>query len=102
MIKPRGIYVATAFSPNNDGINDYLFVQAHNKDDLKVVLFQIYNRWGELVYETTDVLPNDPQSGWNGEMNAQKMNGAVYSWLVEVEFQDGERRTFKGNSTMVR
>ena len=99
--KVRRIYVATGFSPNGDGINDALFVQGGD-GTMRVVDFRVYDRWGELVFETADTPLNDPTMGWDGLFKGQKMNSGVYSWMITVEFSDGEQLNYQGNSTLVR
>ena len=99
--KVRRIYVASAFSPNNDGVNDALFIQGGVGVE-RVVNFQIYDRWGELVFHTSDTPVNDPDLGWDGIFKGQKMNSNVYGWSAEILFSDGEVLNFSGNTTLVR
>jgi gliding motility-associated-like protein len=98
--KNLSIYVATGFSPNNDGTNDFLFVQGDD-ELVKVNSLTIYNRWGELVFETKDTEPNSPELGWNGLFDGQKAAPGVYGWVTEVEFSDGSVQVLKGNTTLL-
>lgn len=98
--KNLGIYVATGFSPNNDGTNDFLFIQGDD-ELVKVNSFTVYNRWGELVFETKDIAPNSPELGWNGFFDGQKADSGVYGWITEVEFSDGSVQIIKGNTTLL-
>jgi gliding motility-associated-like protein len=82
-------FVPTAFSPNGDGVNDELDVYFGCDFDYKVKRFQIYNRWGNLVFRTenTNVIK------WNGQMNNQKLPPDVYVWFLEYEYiEDGETK----------
>lgn len=56
-------FMPTAFSPNNDGVND-VFLGAGYYDSFKSFNLQVFNRWGELVFQTTS-----PTEGWNGLKN---------------------------------
>lgn len=88
------IGVPTAFSPNNDGENDFLFVKgaAIEKMDLK-----IFNRWGQLVFETID-----PNKGWDGTFNGQPQPIDAYAYVLNVTFIDGTSKLLKGNITLLR
>lgn len=97
----RRVYVPNVFSPNEDGLNDlfYIFSGAEVKRILK---FQIFDRWGELIFERENIQPNSPSDGWNGFFNGQKMNPAVFVWMAEIEFLDGEIQILKGDVTLAR
>jgi len=99
--KVREVYVATGFTPNNDGINDFLFVQGGDQTT-KVIEFNVYDRWGEKVYNVADADLNEPTLGWDGRFKGQLKNPGVYGWTAVVEFVDGERIVYKGNTTLVR
>ncbi len=97
----QAIFVANAFTPNGDNINDYLFVQGGSAAE-RVESFRIYDRWGELVFETTDVPLNQQDAGWDGVFRGQEMNGSVFSWYAEIRFIDGEILPYKGDCTLIR
>ncbi|MFK7949142.1 MAG: proprotein convertase P-domain-containing protein [Saprospiraceae bacterium] len=99
--KVKDIFVANAFTPNNDGNNDALYVQG-NPYVATVKTFKVFDRWGELVYEVTDVNPNDESVGWNGTYKGQEMNGNVFVWVTEVEFADGDVRVYQGSTMLIR
>ncbi len=101
VLTPRIVYVATGFSPNNDNINERLFVQG-DFNTARVVSFQVYDRWGEKIFENYDTPLNDPEYGWDGRFKGQMMPPAVYGWVTEVEFADGERMVYKGNTSLIR
>ncbi|MEM8907305.1 MAG: gliding motility-associated C-terminal domain-containing protein, partial [Bacteroidota bacterium] len=78
--KPRGVHVPTAFTPNGDRNNDLLLV--HGQPGAQVRLFQVFDRWGELVFEARDFAINNEEIGWNGQFRGKQMNTGVYVWLV--------------------
>ncbi len=98
--KPRKVFVPTAFSPNGDLNNDRLLV--HGQQTAQVVEFRVYDRWGELVYEGQDFPLNDTDNGWDGEFRGKPMDPGAYVWVLEVEYMDGVREVFKGNTTLIR
>ena len=90
------IVVPSAFTPNNDGKNDYLFpTNACGADNL---IFRIYNRFGQMVFESRDW-----QKKWDGNVNGQPQGTGTYVWsLVYTLRSTGRRYTFKGTTLLVR
>ncbi len=100
--KPYEVYIPNAFSPDGDGINDRLVVFAGD-DVAEVRSLQIYNRWGEPMYEIYNGFPpNDETFGWDGTHRGQVMNPGIYVYTVEVEFIDGNVELFYGDVLLVR
>lgn len=97
----RVIYVATGFSPNGDFVNDFLFVQG-DEQVANINLFAVYDRWGEEVFKTENILVNVAETGWDGTFKGQPMNHGMYIWKAEVTFVDGERLFFSGQANLVR
>ncbi|MFN0035885.1 MAG: choice-of-anchor L domain-containing protein [Saprospiraceae bacterium] len=98
--KPRKVYVPTGFSPNADFTNDLLLV--HGQSGSKAVDFKVFDRWGELVFQLKDFAFNDETKGWDGNFRDQPCDPGVYVWVLEVEYVDGVREVFKGNTTLIR
>lgn len=98
--KENPVMVPTGFSPNGDGQNDRLMV--HGKPGTRVFLFQIFDRWGELVFDARNFQVNDPNTGWDGVFKGQLMNSGAFIWYIEVIFPDGSQAAYKGSSTLVR
>ncbi len=90
------VYVPNAFSPDGDGQNDVLFAQTGSVQTL--LGFQIYNRWGELVFETRDFT-----QGWDGRYKGQALPPDVFGYVLQFECpQSGEVLLKKGNITILR
>ncbi len=98
--KPRRVFVPTAFSPNGDLSNDLLLV--HGQKTSKVLVFRVYDRWGEMVYEAKDFPFNDENTGWDGTFKGQALDPGVFVWVLEVEYVDGVREVYKGDTTLIR
>ncbi|MBY0476327.1 MAG: gliding motility-associated C-terminal domain-containing protein [Chitinophagaceae bacterium] len=72
------IFVPNAFTPNKDRLNDVLFAKAFFQvDEFK---FNIYNRWGQMVFSTNSVL-----TGWNGNINNQQAPTGLYTWTIQYK-----------------
>ena len=89
-----GYSVPNAFSPNGDGVNDRVFVRGFGVSKLS---FQIFNRWGELVFATTDI-----NAGWDGYYKGKLQAQDVYHYAAVVEFYTGEKLAKKGDITLLR
>lgn len=99
-IKPE-IYFPTIFSPNQDGINDIFFIQTNEKIK-EIHLLRIFDRWGNLVFERKNALPNDVTAGWNGIWQNKPLNPGVYSCWAELLDTDGESIIHTGDITLIR
>ncbi|OWY22940.1 hypothetical protein C7N43_23115, partial [Sphingobacteriales bacterium UPWRP_1] len=97
IVTPAGekLLVPNAFSPNNDGENDVFNV--FSSQLLNSFTLYIYNRWGNLVFET-----NNPAEGWDGTYNGKEQEIGVYVYAIKYSFADGFEQYKKGNITLVR
>jgi gliding motility-associated-like protein len=89
------IYVPTAFTPNNDGLNDLL--RPILLGIKKLHYFRVFNRWGQLVFETKDEL-----TGWNGTLKGLLQATQVLVWVAEGTGIDDKVYTRKGSTTLIR
>lgn len=96
------VYIPNAFSPNNDGINDYFTVYGESPLIQQVKKLMIFNRWGSVIYEIEDLMPNQPELGWDGTFNGQELGSDVFVWVVEVVFLDQQERRFSGDVLLVK
>lgn len=88
------VFVPNTFTPNGDGNNDVLYVRGKA---IKELYFAIYNRRGELVFETKDI-----NKGWNGIYKGKKADPDVFAWYLRIKcFAEGELQN-KGNVTLIR
>jgi gliding motility-associated-like protein len=99
--KERRVYVPNSFSPNNDGKNDILTVYADQSVE-KIKTFQIFNRWGNRIFENFNFLPNDETMGWNGLFNGKDVQNDVVVYFIEVLFKDGKTEIFQGDVTIMK
>ncbi len=88
------IFVPTAFSPNQDGINDYLYVRGTG---IKSFTFTVFDRWGGQVFKTTDM-----KEGWDGTFEDKPVVSGVYTYYLNYEKYDGGFGELKGNITLTR
>jgi len=91
---PPNIFVPSAFTPNADNKNETLYVRGLN---LSEVHLAIYNRWGQLVFETFD-----QRDGWDGTFKGMKVDPDVFVYYLEATCEGGEEYFEKGNITVIR
>lgn len=91
-------FMPNAFTPNSDDVNDG-FIGKGKLDGAKDFKFTIWNRWGELVFET-----DDPFESWNGKKNnvGQLSQNGVYVYLVTFVGPRGKKFELKGYATLIR
>jgi large repetitive protein len=99
----KKVSLPDAFSPNNDGANDWFYPQT-SKDVAEIKVFRIFNRWGEMVFERSNFKGNQEDLGWNGMYKGKEQPADVYAWYVEAAFIDGTKSDdpLKGSVHLVR
>ncbi|MFN8300294.1 MAG: gliding motility-associated C-terminal domain-containing protein [Chitinophagales bacterium] len=91
----NGLLLPTAFTPNGDGVNDVFRILNTN---IKLLNFSIYNRWGEMVFSTTDIT-----EGWDGVYKDVPQPMSTFVWTCEYVISNtGKRKLAKGNVTLLR
>ncbi len=88
------LFVPNAFSPNGDNENDVLYVRGAL---IKEMVFRVYDRWGELVFESFD-----RATGWDGTFRGKPMNPDVYDYYLKVICINDEESIIKGNITLLK
>jgi gliding motility-associated-like protein len=84
----------SAFTPGEASNNIFRLTHMQYK---KLVLFKIFNRWGEEVFSTNDV-----NMGWDGKYHGTPQDIGTYKYLIILEESDGLERTYKGDVTLIR
>ncbi len=97
----RNIYIPNAFSPNDDGINDRFFI--NTEKDAKIVLLDIYNRWGDLVYHTENqCFTNHYECAWDGTFKGVAQKSDAFTYRAVIDFGDGILFSYKGGIDLVK
>lgn len=98
----RRVYIPNTFTPNGDGVND-IFQLFTGRGVEEIVLLQVYDRWGNKMYEALDVSPNPGGTiGWDGKFNGQGLDPGVYTYRAEISFIDGKTVPYVGSITLIR
>jgi len=88
------VFVPNTFTPNADGVNDVMYARSNL---LLEVDFNIYDRWGQLVFHTDDIT-----KGWDGVFNGKPCNPDVFGYYIKFKCNNGKESFKKGNITLIR
>ncbi len=91
----REIFLPNAFSPNGDGINDRFYPQ-DGGDVINISVMRVFNRWGGIVFENGDFLPNAPDAGWDGKFQGKPAAKGMYVYYLEVRYRDRSEEQIAG------
>jgi gliding motility-associated-like protein len=96
------VFVPNVFSPNGDGINDLITVFADAEQIKEVKSFEIYNRYGEMVFKRESFQPNDEYLGWNGTKSDVKLSNDTYLYSIILVLKNGGEFVKLGSFMLVR
>ncbi len=97
VVDVRKAWLPNAFSPNEDGVNDYFTVLGKMPNVQMIEEFKIFDRWGALVFENESFLPNVIQEGWDGTYKGERLPDGVYIYTAIVRFLDEEIISYSGD-----
>jgi gliding motility-associated-like protein len=95
----KKITIPNVFSPNGDGMNDYFYPRGKG---FTIKSLRIFSRWGNVVFEQSNFVPNNQSYGWNGTYKGKVLQPDVYVFLIEVVCDNGQIFASKGNITLLR
>jgi len=93
VMPPLNIYVPNAFTPNGDGINDLFGAKGDGIIEFNI---QIFNRWGELVFESSDI-----NKQWDGTYNGEKTETGAYAYSITAFGEKTNQISKSGSVTLV-
>jgi gliding motility-associated-like protein len=96
------VYIPTAFSPNGDRQNDFFTVYADEDQVQEVLSLLVFDRWGNQVFAARNFLPNDERVGWDGQINGDAADAAVFVYVAVLKLKDQTAVTKKGQVVLVR
>ena len=94
------VYIPNSFSPNGDNINDNFSLFAREGLIDQVEEFMVFDRWGNLLFETQNLQANDPDFGWDGRFNGQVVNDDQLVYSAKIRFIDQTTEIVSGTFTI--
>jgi gliding motility-associated-like protein len=94
---PCGVFFPSAFTPNNDGVND-IFTTPVRNDFFSSYQLVVYNRWGQKIFES-----KDPATGWDGKVNGILQTAETFVWACNfIVRANGIKDSRQGTVTLLR
>lgn len=91
------IFIPNAFTPNGDGLNDYFAISLFNINVIELFNIVIYNRWGQVVFES-----NDPNFIWDGKINNKiALRSSIYTYVIEYRMKNEGSKFITGTVTVL-
>ena len=91
----EGFFIPNAFTPNNDGLNDFMKPIILGK--VIQYQFSIYNRWGQRIFHTTDL-----SKGWEGNNKQKQIEGNVFTWICSFQFEGQPPEVKRGSFMLLK
>lgn len=92
------IDIPNAFTPNADGVNDYFFPRQLLSRKVTRFNMQLFNRWGQVVFDTRQTNGR----GWDGRFNGKEQPQGVYLYQIDMEIDGRRQEHYQGNVTLIR
>jgi len=96
----ESIFIPNIFTPGVEGGNSHFTVFSKSVR-LDVLKLRIYDRWGNLIYESKNFDTNEPIQGWDGTFQGENVQPGVYVYMAEVLYYNGKEKVFTGDITVV-
>ena len=91
------LFIPTAFSPNNDAVNSAFRIKI-NPTCIQAMQLQVFDRWGEIMFETTN-----PSDAWDGKYKGKELDPAVFVYVLDIQLLgEQESQRYKGNLTLIK
>ncbi len=98
----KKVFIPNIFSPNGDGINDHFSIFAISPNVQEIQRLSIFDRWGSLVFEEKNFLPEEGINLWDGASNGTQLGQGVYLYIAKIVFLDGKAELLTGDVTIIR
>lgn len=96
----KNYFIPNTFTPNGDGVNDYFYPRGSNLYNIQSL--QVFNRWGQVVFERKNFPANDATLGWDGKINGRPAPADAYVYIAEVICNNAQVVALHGDVTLIR
>jgi gliding motility-associated-like protein len=94
------VFVPNTFSPNGDGANDIFYPRGSGV--FKILNLKVFNRWGQIVFDRSNLNANDASAGWDGTYKGNPLSPDVFVYVLQVVCDNNSILTFKGNIALIK
>ncbi|MEM6398557.1 MAG: gliding motility-associated C-terminal domain-containing protein [Bacteroidota bacterium] len=99
--RPMDLYIPNAFSPNLDGVNDYLTIYGDG-ERVAVTSFRVFDRWGQLLFESKNTRPDATDLRWDGRAYGKQLPMGVYVVQASLRWANGFEHTLNQDVLLIR
>ena len=96
------IYIPNVIMIPSENPENGLFVPMRGKGEVTVLLFQVFDRWGNMVFQRENFAAGDLSFAWDGTLNGTPLPPGVYVYLVTLKFRDETIKILAGDITLIR
>ncbi|MCB0531650.1 MAG: gliding motility-associated C-terminal domain-containing protein [Lewinellaceae bacterium] len=100
-VEAAPLYLPNAFKPDSESPNDRFTIFAGTSVQ-QVELMQVYDRWGNLLFENQNFQASDPAEGWDGKANGKDASPGIYVYFIKLKLVDSTTITKKGGLVLIR
>lgn len=100
-VEAAPLYLPNAFKPGSESPNDRFTIFA-GASVRQVELMQVYDRWGNLLFENQNFQASDPNEGWDGRANGKDAPPGIYVYFIKLRLVDSTTSTKKGDLVLIR
>ena len=96
------LVIANIFSPNGDGVNDFVELTWQSTDQVQIKQFSVFDRWGNELHSLSGVWIDNRHVLWDGNAKGKEANPGVYTYFLQIENENKETFSYKGDITLIR
>lgn len=96
------IHLPNIFSPNDDGINDFMTFNYYGSSVVSIEEFTVYDRWGGLIYSSSNQSPISDGILWDGYSNDKILSNGVYLYFLKLTYINGKKEEILNSITVLR
>ncbi|HOY05026.1 MAG TPA: gliding motility-associated C-terminal domain-containing protein, partial [Saprospiraceae bacterium] len=101
-VRQSSVYAPNVFRPEANGANAFFTLYADPLWVEKIEHLQVFDRWGDAVFERRNFLPNVPEQGWNGLFRGRNAPAGIYAWHARIVYADGSVEDRTGDVLLLR
>ncbi len=96
----KQVYLPNTFTPDGNGVNDVFYPRGRGLSNIN--RFRIYNRWGEVVFDRSNIAVDDKSNGWDGRKGGTLLPPDVYVYTIDALCDTGEPLQWQGDVMLLR
>lgn len=97
----KDVFIPNVFSPNGDQLNDYFYIKSNDNIE-RIEVLRVFHRWGHLVFESLNQLPDEPHNGWDGRFKGELLTPDVFTYYAKIRLISGSTLVVYGDLTLLR